>query len=71
MEVKETISLDFTKDELLTIVDWFNGYCSKYMGNNPDVISEKLTPNQKQLINRFLNASGELPMFTMPVLQKE
>lgn len=56
MNKGNTVSIRFNRDELLNIMDWFNGYCFKYYGLNPDVISESLPENHKLLINRILEA---------------
>jgi len=53
----------FTDREILTIIDWFNGYCFRYYGQDPDVISKNLPEDHKQLIDRFLKIEGELPLF--------
>lgn len=63
MEYEKGANMVFTKREILTIIDWFNGYCFRYYGPDPDVISKNLPEEHKRLIDRFLKLEGELPLF--------
>ena len=48
------LEIEFTEDELTTVVDWFNGFCFRYYGLEPSEISENLPENHKILIDRLL-----------------
>ncbi len=50
--------MNFTKDELLTIMDWFNGYVAQYYGT--DLPIKNLPENHKKLIDQILEASDSL-----------
>ena len=47
-----SMSVNFTEDEFLTIIDWFNGYLSRYYNNEFD----KMPECQQAVINKVLAA---------------
>lgn len=67
-QVKET-TMTLTEDEMLTIMDWFNGYTARYYGFDPETISQKLPDNHKKLIDKILKKCDE--EFSTPLSEKE
>lgn len=57
--VKEN-TMTLTEDEMLTIMDWFNGYTARYYGFDPETISQKLPDNHKKLIDKILKKYDEV-----------
>ncbi|MGM0122714.1 hypothetical protein IGI37_000079 [Enterococcus sp. AZ194] len=57
-QLNENQQLELTYDEMLTIVDWFNGYCFRYYGVDAEKVQKELPKNHKSLINRILQVSG-------------
>lgn len=62
MNEKE-VTISFTKSEILNLIDWFNGYTSKYYGSNPESIKENLPESHKNLIDKILEKYEEFPVF--------
>lgn len=62
MNEKE-VTISFKKSEILNLIDWFNGYTSKYYGSDPESIKENLPESHKNLIDKILEKYEEFPVF--------
>lgn len=62
MNEKE-VTVSFKKSEILNLIDWFNGYTSKYYGSDPESIKENLPESHKNLIDKILEKYEEFPVF--------
>lgn len=62
MNEKE-VTISFKKSEILNLIDWFNGYTSKYYGSDPESIKENLPESHKNLIEKILEKYEEFPVF--------
>ncbi len=62
MNEKE-VTISFKKSEILNLMDWFNGYTSKYYGSDPESIKENLPESHKNLIDKILEKYEEFPVF--------
>lgn len=51
-------NLKLDQVDLLTILDWANGYVAKYYGTNPTDVKANLPQLHKNLIDRILTAHG-------------
>ena len=67
--MSKQLSIDFNEDELLTTMDWFNGYVAKYYGSDPEIISQKLPSHHKSLIDKILKNHEE--RFSVPLSDEE
>lgn len=54
MDKEKKVTIAFDEAEILNIMDWFNGYISKYYGSDPEIINQKLPDNHKKLIDKIL-----------------
>lgn len=68
-KLNEHKPIEFNEGELLTIMDWFNGYVSKYYGSDPEIISQKLPSQHKNLIDKILKNHEE--RFSVPLTDEE
>lgn len=62
MNEKE-VTISFTKSEILNLMDWFNGYTSKYYGSNPEDVKNDLPEGHKNLIDKIMEKYEEFPVF--------
>lgn len=62
MNEKE-VTISFKKSEILNLMDWFNGYTSKYYGSEPEDIKDSLPEIHKNLIDKILEKYEEFPVF--------
>lgn len=62
MNEKE-VTISFKKSEILNLMDWFNGYTSKYYGSDLESIKENLPESHKNLIDKILEKYEEFPVF--------
>ncbi|MFZ4854042.1 hypothetical protein ACOYX4_13590 [Enterococcus entomosocium] len=62
MNEKE-VTISFKKSEILNLMDWFNGYVSKYYGSDPVDIKDNLPEIHKNLIDKILEKYEEFPVF--------
>lgn len=59
MDKEKKVTISFDEAEILNIMDWFNGYISKYYGSDPEIINQKLPDNHKKLIDKVLKKYDE------------
>lgn len=54
MSKEKEVTITFEGSEILNLMDWFNGYTSKYYGSNAEAIQNNLPDNHKKLIDKLL-----------------
>lgn len=68
MSEEKKVAISFESSEILNLIDWFNGYISKYYGSDPATIKDNLPESHKNLIDKILTKYDEEFSF---VLSKE
>lgn len=53
------VTISFESSEILNLMDWFNGYVSKYYGSDLEAIKENLPESHKNLIDKILEKYDE------------
>ncbi|WP_336682781.1 hypothetical protein [Enterococcus casseliflavus] len=59
MSKEKEVTITFEGSEILNLMDWFNGYTSKYYGSNAEAIQNNLPDNHKKLIDKLLKKYDE------------
>lgn len=69
MSKEKEVTITFEGSEILNLMDWFNGYTSKYYGSNAEAIQNNLPDNHKKLIDKLLKKYDE--MFSVFLSEEE
>lgn len=59
MSEEKKVAISFERSEILNLMDWFNGYISKYYGSDPVAIKDNLPESHKNLIDKILEKYDE------------
>lgn len=59
MSKEKEVTITFESSEILNLMDWFNGYISKYYGSDAEAIQNNLPDNHKKLIDKLLKKYDE------------
>lgn len=57
--VEKVAQTNFTDAELLTIIDWFNGYCSRYFSDGNAGFNQEVPDNHRELIFKIIALKEE------------